>query len=99
MAPREERAAPPFSCSGPEKRPHTRPFFLLFHRRLAEEGEPWRLAPGRISVSERPSVSNRANLVDLVRSKNSLWIQCVVVFVPCTSCSGCCHQSALTEHP
>jgi len=38
-------------------------FFFLFQRRLAEAAEPRRLAPGRISVSERPSVSNRANLV------------------------------------
>jgi len=38
-------------------------FFFLFQRRLAEAAEPRRLAPGRISVSERSSVSNRANLV------------------------------------
>jgi len=38
-------------------------FFFLFQRRLAETPEPQRLAPGPISVSERPSVSNRANLV------------------------------------
>src|SRR5690606_24473975 len=30
---------------------------------LADAAEPRRLAPGPISVSERPSVSNRANLV------------------------------------
>jgi len=34
----------------------------LFQRCLAEAPEPWRLAPCPISVSERPFVSNRANL-------------------------------------
>lgn len=38
-------------------------FFFLFQRRLAETPEPQRPAPGPISVSERPTVSNRANLV------------------------------------
>src|SRR5690606_28623127 len=54
---------PPLSCSEPEMRLPLGAFFFLFQRRLAEAAEPWRLAPGRISVSERPSVSNRANLV------------------------------------
>jgi len=36
--------------------------FFLFQRRLAETPEPRRLAPGPLSVSEQPSVSNRANL-------------------------------------
>ena len=37
--------------------------FLFGSKALAETPEPRRLAPGRISFSERPSVSNRANLV------------------------------------
>jgi hypothetical protein len=35
----------------------------LFQRGLRTPPEPRRLTPGPISVSERPSVSNRANLV------------------------------------
>jgi len=38
-------------------------FLFLSQRRLAGTPEPQRLAPGPISVSEQPSVSNRANLV------------------------------------
>src|SRR5690606_40263167 len=53
---------PPLSCREPETRPHPRAFFFLFQRRLAKAPEPRRLAPGSMSVSERPSVSNRANL-------------------------------------
>ena len=55
--------SPPLSCSEPEMRLPLGAFFFLFQRRLAETPEPRRLAPGPISVSERLSVSNRANLV------------------------------------
>jgi len=44
-------------------RPRPRAFFFLFQRGLRTPSEPRRLTPGPISVSERPSVSNRANLV------------------------------------
>ena len=54
---------PPLSCNEPEMRLPLGAFFFLSQRRLAETPEPRRLAPGPISVSERPSVSNRANLV------------------------------------
>ena len=55
--------SPPLSCSEPEMRLPLGAIFFLFQRRLADAAEPRRLAPGPISVSERPSVSNRANLV------------------------------------
>ncbi len=54
--------SPPLSCSEPEMRLPWGGFFFLFQRRLAEASEPRRLAPGSISVSECPLVSNRANL-------------------------------------
>ena len=54
---------PPLSCSEPEMRLPLGAFFFLFQRRLAEAAEPRRLALGPISVSARPSVSDRANVV------------------------------------
>ena len=54
--------SPPLSCSEPEMRLPLGAFFLLFQRRLADAAELRRLTPGSISVSEQPSVSNRANL-------------------------------------
>jgi len=38
-------------------------FFFLFQKGLPEPTEPQRLAQHHIRVSDRPSVSNRANLV------------------------------------
>src|SRR5690606_7703393 len=55
--------SPPLSCSELVATRYQGQNFLLFQRRLAEEAEPPRLAPGPISVSARPSASNRANLV------------------------------------
>jgi len=54
--------SPPLSCSEPEMRLPLGAFFFLSQRRLAETPEPRRLAPGPISVSKWPFVSNRANL-------------------------------------
>lgn len=58
-----EAFPPPLSCCELEMRLPWGAFFFLFQRRLAETSEPRRLAPGPFSVSEQPSVSNRANLV------------------------------------
>jgi hypothetical protein len=53
---------PPLSCNELAATGNQGQNFFLFQRCLAEAPEPWRLAPCPISVSERPFVSNRANL-------------------------------------
>ena len=79
--------SPPLSCSEPEMRLPLGAFFFLFQRRLAEAAEPRRLAPGRVSVSERPSVSNRANLVRPGSASR------MPMFSICFGCRGMVHSA------
>jgi hypothetical protein len=60
-------------------------FFFLFQRRLAETPEPRRQMPGPISVSERPPVSNLANLAGVSSVGKIAFFEDVRTFEVCLS--------------